>query len=1492
MSEPGANSVKVEAKRYTAAEPNRAELLGKLSEALLFPPAFDLWILAASCHLGTQLTTDLRAIADREGVAVMFLDVGTEGLPRLPVLMACFAKQVSSWATDHTILDTQELIAALTSLSTQTDFPKAKHELLGELNQTLLGYEDTRQRVRQQFLTTMHDDGNAIAAFGQPLALGTKSTIRRTAITSELNQWIEAWPSTQQHAVIIGEEGTRKTYAVMQWALEQTQRGNAPLLLPFCATSCTITPNDTIETLLPRLLATWTKKGTTDVWTRRLSRWLTSTPESHPLIVVIADGLNERARIPWPRFFQILEHEDWRTHVALIATDRPLHWQPKCANAGLDRVQEIKIAGYSDWELQQALSNRQVPYGAMTHDVLQLLRNPGYCDLVCEHYEQLQQEGDVTIERLILLHAQEHARRKRGGMTREELIAIIRTLAERHRTNTALTLSAIATLVPFADPERQIYQEIIDSGFLIPKSGSGGRHTVEPTRLVFGLGLLLAEELGDAAPADREHTLAQWFEPQRDMDLKVRICGAAVFHACIDDQYPAAARRDLLRYWLRLRNWDEPIQAGFLDYVKRFPQDFIALAEEFWSSTENLGAAQAFLGRSLLKHRDHPAVQPLLQVAIEAWMGYVHSAGQPIMRYDLAREKQLREEINDRAGQPISPGPLTLLGKHLTVTEDDGLLRLSRLSFLLISGGARTPFIQALATWAVASALMGWPQEASVADWVVRLSNEDIAQAIIVEAQRLIMNNHPLATKAAHNLLNRLDTPAARALREKYPLPADPTWTELQEEHAKDPCVSFLPWTEEDCAICLGREDVPVHVILNGLRKRIFNPNLPVTDTFLTAASKALDTDPTAFRASRSFTIEYDSAIQVLPLLGAHRPSIAADFVRNVVQTIPDRTTERLYPLALWLPEVAQVLQPDQVRVLEVLQQTLSKDPGAEHQGKNLIEAHAFIAISAHKAARDVLTLLVSRPPGAHDLQRFEPCFCPLPPADHPAATALLFDTSDATIIRALWFLTHTSLSLTPEVRTRIVQLVQSITPFVRVSALRFAATCNDEALGRQVVDLGTSYHASPGSLETQWGARILANHAKHLPFARLAQRLNAVDAGYALNERGNKPEEIRLYARSLDKYWEEILAAAHPGMPLPSVCLPGHDADTPSLMPEFVQAPDNTVTIKNPSTTWRVRQPVDPKTLFSDTDVIVAAMNQVAQDHVAAITAAWHTVALQWYGRAFSRSAIDQIYQLDPDILARWSTPTLGDGPVSQDLRIRLGGLLTTISQVLLAHDSPLGLTLWHQLKDDQHNPMRFDAPAVAFSAANTSHSNQARWLTINDSHTDAQVSRIAYLAEKKGRHEWLKATITELINDSRLWRRALGLTLAGFSNVGLATFDNYVRVAQITETWVEGQVPFLRQQVSQNAFARVWFHRFLNDNDEDASWGALQMLIECADERFFTWCDESETIPKSMQDRRLRILASRGQNLKETFNRDKARRDTLFGIKVERDEVVPFVT
>jgi hypothetical protein len=130
-----------------------------------------------------------------------------------------------------------------------------------------------------------------------------------------------------------------------------------------------------------------------------------------PLFLLVIDGLNERSSLDWPKFFLELQLTCLSNHVAVLVTDRPAHWRPKCLKRGVDTFIEIVIERYSDQELDFALARHDISVSKVPLAIRELIRIPRYCDVVARHFHEIVASGDFTKEHVLFLEAGSRASR-------------------------------------------------------------------------------------------------------------------------------------------------------------------------------------------------------------------------------------------------------------------------------------------------------------------------------------------------------------------------------------------------------------------------------------------------------------------------------------------------------------------------------------------------------------------------------------------------------------------------------------------------------------------------------------------------------------------------------------------------------------------------------------------------------------------------------------------------------------------------------------------------------------------------------------------------------------------------------------------------------------------------------------------------------------------------------------------------------------------------
>jgi hypothetical protein len=224
------------------------------------------------------------------------------------------------------------------------------------------------------------------------------------------------------------------------------------------------------------------------------------------------------------------------------------------------------------------------------------------------------------------------------------------------------------------------------------------------------------------------------------------------------------------------------------------------------------------------------------------------------------------------------------------------------------------------------------------------------------------------------------------------------------------------------------------------------------------------------------------------------------------------------------------------------------------------------------------------------------------------------------------------------------------------------------------------------------------------------------------------------------------------------------------------------------------------------------------------------------------------------------------------------------------------MGLRLWNALRDGNGSPVVFGTTDIAFGAEDGAEASVARDIVLQDCWDDDSVAGVAVACARRHRQDWLERNIGELISAERLWKRAKGLTLASFSDLTQDRFEELVVKAAIGRTWVEQNLRPLRENVRKNRLARHWYSVFLTAVDQDTSWGALQLVLALADERFLSWRSEVEQgcAPGGLVETKLRFFALGWSELElgQQIDRSKDRKERLFGIKIEKGEIFPFMS
>ena len=1501
------NSVKIETKRYSVAKLDSRELIAEIAQATRIDDV-DLWILVASCSVLDQTAKEVEEQARSAGTEVIFIDKGISGLQRLWVLMAAYSDTVLRWIELHGIdVDPAEMQTALGKVREHVDYHDDRDALLAKLRATALGFEDAKQRINEVLKGVLASPQLSNVLFHQDWAIDADQarTVPRSTVDLQLDGW---WTSLAAgalpRAVVLGEEGVGKTWSVIAWA-KRILSDDTVIVVPISCAIEAIGPSDTIGTIMPRVLAARAGLHNEDFWRRRLGRWLIAAPTKSIKILIVLDGLNEKPGHQWRGFLSTFDDPRWIHSVAVLATDRPGHWGPHCAASGVAAFHEVTVDGYDDSELALALQYSSREVSDFPTALLSLVKKPRYCQLVLDHYDDLIKDSDFTVERLIYLDIQSRcATHPNFPLVGDEFVSIIKQLATQYRESSEFDRFRIADNIPWTDRERDVYEEIVSGGLMKAHSTAPGTFRVERKRLVFGLGMLLAEvvRLGVERSESRSQiceTIERWFEPHPEMSLKVDIAGSAMFHSLLHKGFPPMGRQEIIRHWLGLRNWGDRAQPAFADYVRRCPEDFLAVAEGFWSSNGDKGVAQDYLARAFLKHRDDPSVQAALTLVISKWMGYVHADGPRTSWSDNeAKRRERRQENEKRAGQSLVPGPIVVHGEKLTVIEDVALLRMTRFAILLMSGGSRAPYLHAVVPWAVAGAVMGVASESREVSWLLRLADDDCNALLLDRVQALLESDSLTMVNAGHTLLHCLGSAEAKQLANQLPRPKYEYEIALQKEHQEDPCRSFMPWTDDECLKCMDRADVGLQWTIGRIGDRMMGPSFQVPGQFLQRVVESIPEPDT--RPNGRYETEHDRIMDMaMPVLAGRDPKCLAEARRIAIRSLLSQYVERNDLAIMRLNNHSLILDESIVELALQVMKFMSKQASSwtdeDSPTERFAEAQLFLGVIPSLSTFRRLHTLLSRPVQALDLTTLEYWFEELPKNEASKMLSTLRSESEPRqLVRTLWYLSGHQYELDTGGTDCIAKLAQHDDWRVRAAAMQFACRAKNPVLSAHILSGDRQFLRDKPVWEMQQGTALVISSADAISIEEASKKLHPNAISYLVAKRGNTASDVAFYCEVLDRTIAKISGSSDVNRSLPAVRVPGKPHRISTDYPDFERQISDSVEWRDGTTTWTSGrdeggQEASLAALLSSS--LDDDRNQLERERVESVFAAWETDAYQWFGRRFDYDALAAICRHHGGVVERWVLPALGHTQTGRIYRSRLGTFLCFLCPGLFESRPTLALQLWGTLRNDRNSMYVFDAVSCAFRAADSPQTNVIRDELLAGAWNDAELSAIAYYAELFGRFSWLDTAVSNHLISQKLHSAAKGLTLASFSSVEITAFRDRVDSAGVADTWVAESVPILENNVQLNANAMHWYREFIEVDDWDVAWGALELTLACADERFYLWQGTIESHGSIELDRKRRFIDSHSDRIDKKLNQTETRAKTLFGRKISENELLPFI-
>jgi hypothetical protein len=714
-------AVSFEAKLYRS-KLSKTAVNNKAFEITASPNPPDLWVLAATVGVSTQIKETLEAGLARTEITPLVLDwPSNDPLPPLPLLCAMAPGALTAFFDVHAPGQHLGMASDLSLIGTVAGFTGRSTALRRALTDEMLAAPLALAANRARYRAWFAARPAAMQRFGQPLAPAGQfalATIDRPG-RARLDAVLAA-PPGKELMVVSGGQGSGKSWSVAQAWLAQAE---APYLVFLTADEAVAAMNCDAASLVARSLIEHSGSMVTEMrlerWAHRLKAW-EKAPVSRPRLVVVVDGLNERPRADWGLWLSRLSGYLTSIGGIVIATSRA-RFLSQIEDRFAVALRKIAIEDFTAAELDAVLARHQIDPAVVAGPVKRSLRNPRILGIALELLGngQILAAEELSIERLLFEHLRSH---QTGASPAETPRGFARVLADharavRERITQQVTADQLvfdsydAASVPAPDLPRDLLP-VMQERFFDSVEGDPTLYRLTEEGLVYGLGIATIRELQAALRVGRAvaERLAEVIEPIAALDMVSEVLFAAAILASVDDVIEQPIAAALMARYAAQQNIAAEAYPAFRGIVRNRPE--AALDALFLIDTGDGHASHKDWLVAALRHaRSDSRAWSAIAGRIDGWLRIGSLDPRPALHFagdDAAKRQEKIDAQQVKIDQRLAD--MTACERtffHTKISRDDAIdpVALSEDAFLILAGMPLMPFAEALAAWSFAQSL-------------------------------------------------------------------------------------------------------------------------------------------------------------------------------------------------------------------------------------------------------------------------------------------------------------------------------------------------------------------------------------------------------------------------------------------------------------------------------------------------------------------------------------------------------------------------------------------------------------------------------------------------------------------------------------------------------------------------------------------------------------------------------------------------------------------
>lgn len=720
--------ISFEGKLYSGSI-NKNELLGKIPELIASSDTPDLWVVAATIEIKTQLSATLRLATERSGICLLQLDWPPSiPLPPLAVACAAAAQDTAAFLKKH-VANGAKVVAvesAIDAIRTHPDFDRALGDLRAELDAPTLGLSIAKRANIEWLTQALSDRKRARQLFGQslaPMARMAFTPLERAELRREIQKRVFG-AADGSIVAICGGEGTGKSWLFAQSWLAQADR---PLTLLVSAADLRgdIVASDAREFLIRELIRQTGDERTSLTerrWQRRLAQWESCPKSDSPNLVVCIDGLNQRPDFAWSRWLDGLSYLLERIGGMLVVSTRPGHFNSRLRDALVSPLHVITVKEWSNSELSELLMQRGIKLETLNDRVVNTLRNPRVLAIAFELLEEAQIQGfeELSVERLLFDHIRKSAQEGNLPETPATFLSRLSAHADEIKNRVMAQQREDQLVFESADfigaPRYELSSDLmaVSAGRffkLLPDDPNLYELTDDGLVLALGLSIIKALQKSERAGKHVIEELDIILEPVAALDKTAEAVFAGLLVASIDDSCSDTIRSALICSYLRLQNISEDSYPAFATVARNSTNASMLALYELSTSSFHVEHAD-WLTAALCDQRLNDECWPIMVEHLHRWLKQ-YSLDPTLQLHnthgrkaeEVAQEREKRErELHERV-EGLTSAELDFLKRKMEESEGGASSALAKSAFTLMAGMPLRDFGESLVAWAYGQSL-------------------------------------------------------------------------------------------------------------------------------------------------------------------------------------------------------------------------------------------------------------------------------------------------------------------------------------------------------------------------------------------------------------------------------------------------------------------------------------------------------------------------------------------------------------------------------------------------------------------------------------------------------------------------------------------------------------------------------------------------------------------------------------------------------------------